>query len=334
MIRHLALLKPRSNPQIFQIFLTRHSSTTTESNTTAVPLSYSHSPPPQSVHPSSTTPQLPPLVILHGLFGSKQNWSSLSKSLSKQLNTDVCALDLRNHGDSTHSEIMDYESMANDVVRWMNEMSGKTKLGQKGKWIVMGHSMGGKVAMEVALRSSGKLDHEDSNKSKVSVDRLVVVDMAPVDMILSSAFPKYIEVMQQIEEAGVKKQSEADHIMKNVIPEPSIRHFLLTNLKRPTSTSTHSPLKFRIPLSTIARSLPSLGSFPLKSSNMTYTKPTLFLGGSKSDYIRPSMKNDILKLFPNATMEWIDGAGHWVHSERPGEFVKAVTEFLKSDSRL
>lgn len=222
MIRHLALRKPRSSPQIFHIFLTRCSSTAT-----AIPLSYSHSPPPQSGHTSSNTPHLPPLVILHGLFGSKQNWSSLSKSLSKQLDTDVYALDLRNHGDSPHSDTMDYESMANDVVRWMNEMSGKRKLGKDGKWIVMGHSMGGKVAMEVALRSSGKLDHEDNNQRKVSVERLVVVDMAPVDMILSSAFPKYIDVMQQIEEAGVKKQSEAEHIMKDVIPVRNLSYCIL-----------------------------------------------------------------------------------------------------------
>ncbi|CAG8766234.1 323_t:CDS:2, partial [Dentiscutata heterogama] len=136
-----------------------------------------------------------PLIILHGLFGSKQNWRSLAKVFAQRLNTRVFTLDLRNHGESPHSEVHNYEVMAEDVVTFMNEHQLK-------RTVVMGHSMGGKVAMTIALMQAPQ------------IDQLVVVDSAPTNAYISDKFNTYVEVMKKIEQAGVMKQSQADEIMK------------------------------------------------------------------------------------------------------------------------
>ncbi|KAG0047347.1 hypothetical protein BGZ83_007571, partial [Gryganskiella cystojenkinii] len=134
---------------------------------------------------------------MHGLFGSKQNWKALSKAMATRLNTRVITLDLRNHGESGHSTEHDYPNMANDVVNFMKEQSLENP-------IVIGHSMGGKVAMNLALKHT-------------PLDRLIVVDMAPVKVKLSAEFAKYVVSMNEIQAARVKKQSEADTIMRNTV---------------------------------------------------------------------------------------------------------------------
>ncbi|KAL7751096.1 hypothetical protein RI367_003676 [Sorochytrium milnesiophthora] len=248
----------------------------------------------------------PPLVVLHGVFGSKQNWQSLAKRFAKLLNTDVYALDLRNHGDSPHAPSMSLQDMADDVALFLDRerLSGGVTL--------MGHSMGGKVAMHLALQQPQ------------TIRRLISVDMAPVNFKLSPVFSTYIAVMQRIEQAQVSKQSDADRLMQQYIPETAIRQFLLTNLKHFPGESS---LRFRIPLAAIDAALPELHHFPLANTGATYAGPTLLVGAKRARYVTSDMTPQIHALFPAATITMLD-TGHWVHSERPDVFVETVTDWL------
>ncbi|CAG8826277.1 28413_t:CDS:2, partial [Racocetra persica] len=205
-------------------------------------------------------PECSTLIILHGLFGSKQNWRSLAKIFAQRLNTRVFTLDLRNHGESPHSEVHNYEVMAKDVVTFMNEHQLK-------RTFIMGHSMGGKVAMTMALMQVPQ------------IDQLVIVDSAPIDARMSKEFDTYVEIMKKIEQIGVVKQSQADEIMKSYISDINIRQFLLTNLKKDPESETY---KFRIPLDVLGNSLKTLHGFPFDSARHTFHKSTLFVAGTKS----------------------------------------------------
>ncbi|KAF9284371.1 hypothetical protein BGZ68_004713 [Mortierella alpina] len=265
----------------------------------AVPLSFTDIPQP--------LPQIQarsqPILIMHGLFGSKQNWKALSKAMATRLNTRVLTVDLRNHGDSGHSQEHDYLHMAHDVDRFMKEHSLERP-------IVIGHSMGGKVAMTLALKHT-------------PVDRIVVVDMAPVKVKLSSEFAKYVKAMKVIQEANVKKQSEADAILKDTVVDIGVRQFLLTNLKRDAHGDGYS---FRVPIETLGDSLEKLGQFDFVPGQDKFEGKTLFIKGNKSGYIREKELDAIRTFFPKARVEGLD-TGHWVHAEKPEEFLQLVTQF-------
>ena len=251
------------------------------------------------------------LVILHGLFGAKQNWKSLTKAWKTQ-QLDAVALDLRNHGDSPWFQSHDYPSMSDDLHRWMNFHSLKT-------CSLLGHSMGGKVAMHYALEYPS------------NVDKLVVVDMAPVNSVSpghASLFDFYCAQMIRIQEAKLKSKTEADHLLQSSIPEPAIRQFLLTNFKKEPG---QDHLTCRVNLSVIATHLSEIWKFPFHDSNRVFDKPTLFIGGSRADYIKPEHHRLIHKFFPKARIEYLD-TGHWVHAEKPKEFLKLVTEFVKKSA--
>ncbi|CAG8700367.1 6346_t:CDS:2 [Cetraspora pellucida] len=228
-----------------------------------VKLSFTQFDPPKLNEPSECST----LIILHGLFGSKQNWRSLAKVFAQRLNTRVFTLDLRNHGESPHSEVHNYEIMAKDVVSFMNEHHLK-------RTFVMGHSMGGKVAMTMALMQVAQ------------IDQLIVVDSAPTDAHLSKEFDTYVGAMKKIEQVGVVKQSQADEILKSYISDIHIRQFLLTNLKKDQEKGTY---KFRIPLEVLGNSLKTLHGFPFGSARHTFHKSTLFVAGTKSNYILPKV---------------------------------------------
>ncbi|KAG0348806.1 hypothetical protein BG004_004065 [Podila humilis] len=241
---------------------------------------------------------------MHGLFGSKQNWKALSKALATRLNTQVVTVDLRNHGESEHSKDHDYPHMASDVARFLHEQSLE-------KPIVIGHSMGGKVAMNLAL------------KNQTPLDRIVVVDMAPVKVKLSSDFAKYVVAMKEIQQANVQKQSDADSILKRCVPDLGVRQFLLTNLKRNASGEGYS---FRVPIDTLGDSLEKLGRFDFIEGQDKYDGKTLFVRGGRSGYINERELGLINSFFPQARVETLD-TGHWVHAEKPEEFLRLVTEF-------
>ncbi|KAF9987691.1 hypothetical protein BGZ65_002321 [Modicella reniformis] len=254
--------------------------------------------------PSSQQSLSQPIVILHGLFGSKQNWKALSKAMASRLNTQVFALDLRNHGESGQSKVHDYTNMANDVVQFLKQQN-------LDKPFVIGHSMGGKVAMTMALNHT------------VPLDRLVVVDMAPVKIQLSSEFAKYVAVMKEIQKVHIKKQSEADSIMKKVVDDLGVRQFLLTNLKKDVTDNGYS---FRVPLDTLGDSLETLGRFDFVPGKDRYDGKTLFIKGNKSNYVQGKEEELIKEFFPQARIKGLE-AGHWVHAEKPDQFLRLVTEF-------
>ncbi|KAH6850825.1 Alpha/Beta hydrolase protein [Chaetomium sp. MPI-CAGE-AT-0009] len=251
--------------------------------------------------------QTSPIIFMHGLFGSKKNNRTASKMLARDLGRHVYALDLRNHGDSPHDHRHDYPAMAADVANFIRQHGLKEPT-------LIGHSMGAKTAMTVAL-------HEPD-----LVANLIAVDNAPVDARLGSDFGWYIQGMKKIDEAGVTRQAEADEILAAYEPSVAIRQFLLGNLHRPAASKTQ---QFRVPLAILARNLNHLGDFPFKNpGEVRFVKPTLFIRGTQSKYVPDEVIPLIGQFFP--TFELVDvEAGHWVISEKPEAFREAVVRFLE-----
>ncbi|TBU50464.1 alpha/beta-hydrolase [Dichomitus squalens] len=254
-----------------------------------------------------------PLVILHGLFGTKRNFASLSKAFVKDLGRPVYALDLRNHGTSPHAEPHTNSAMAADVLHFF-QTHRLTNIS------LLGHSMGGKVAMTVAL---------DPDLPRELLAHLIVADIAPARAALSPEFQGYIEAMKKIEANGVKTRQEADRVLKPYEQDPMIRAFLLTNLEH-QSAHHQRPLKFRVPVGLLGDSIPDLGDFPWSPGERTFDGPTLFIKGKKSKYINRHNIDTVKAFFPNMVLEELD-AGHMVHAERPNEFKALVTNFIQSN---
>ena len=244
--------------------------------------------------------QGPALIVLHGLFGSSRNWTSLARRLGESWT--VYALDLRNHGDSPWAEDMSYGDMAEDVRAFMDRQGIE-------RAAVVGHSMGGKTAMAFALTHGARLND------------LVVVDIAPVDY--GHTFDTYIAAMQGLDVAGLGSRGDADAHLTTAIPETFIRAFLLQNLVR-----REQSLAWRINLQALSANMPALTGFPGQLLDRSHGGRTLVLGGGLSDYIRPEHHPAIYNLFPNAEIEDIPDAGHWVHAEAPESFLAHVESFL------
>ena len=242
-----------------------------------------------------------PLIILHGLFGSSDNWHSVAQELGKTYS--VFCLDARNHGASPHCDVMTYKLMAQDVVEFMQR--GKLK-----QAVVMGHSMGGKTAMTVA------------DLYPDIVQKLIVVDIAPKP-IHNDYHLKLLDALEKLDLTAYTTRRELDDALHSAIPNPSIRQFLLKNVKRNAADQFFGQLN----LSGIRDNYVNLsvGTVPEKPVEI----PTLFIRGGKSDYILPEDEAPIRSIFPNAEIKMIPGASHWVHSDAPSEFVKVVREFLR-----
>jgi len=252
------------------------------------------------------------MIICHGLFGSSRNWRALAKSFARSLERPVYTLDMRNHGVSPRSEAMDYSHMANDILKFCvsQELTGVT---------LLGHSMGGKAVMALALQTDLPADLLSS---------LIVVDMSPAKGPISETFVTYLQGMKEVEASNVTERKEADKILQKYEEDFLTRQFLLTNL---LPTPANDPAyKFQIPLDILASALPSLGDFPHCAGERKWLGPTLFIKGEKSKYINRHNIPLARKYFPNMKLETINGAGHWVHSERPIEFTKVVNDFVSS----
>lgn len=252
-----------------------------------------------------------PLVICHGLFGSKQNWRSLSKTFASRLGCPVYSLDLRNHGTSPHASPMIYTAMADDIVHFCqtHDLSNIS---------LLGHSMGGKAVMSVAL--SPRLPQN-------LLSKLIVADIAPARGALSSDFREYTYAMSRIEHGQVKSRKEADEILAEIEPDTSIRAFLLTNI---TFDRDSGFVRFRIPVDLIKDSLEHLGDFPYDTQDdRQWNGQTLVIKGEKSKYINKHNTPLVQHFFPNSEIKSLD-TGHWVHAERPHEFVELVTNFIKN----
>lgn len=249
-----------------------------------------------------------PLVFLHGLFGSKSNFHSIAKSLVQRTGRKVLTVDARNHGKSPHSPVLNYEAMTYDLTHLLGQL-------HIGKCVLIGHSMGGKVAMTTALSQPGL------------VDRLVVVDISPSPTTVHINFDAYIQAMKAVKIASNIPRSTARRLaedqLRKQVKEHSVRQFLLTNLEE-----QNGDYGWRINLEAISNHLENLMGFP--EFNTTYEGPTLFLGGSNSAYISSESYPEIQRLFPCADIQYIPDASHWIHADKPLDFISSVITFLQS----
>ena len=241
-----------------------------------------------------------PLVILHGLFGSGRNWTGIARRLAAAWH--VYALDLRNHGDSPWAEAMDYPAMAGDVSAFLDRQ-GLDRVA------LVGHSMGGKTAMALALTQPER------------IGSLTVVDIAPVTY--PQTHQGYVEALQALNLGGITRRAEADVALRSSIPEAGIRAFLLQNL-----VARDGGFAWRFNLAALGAGMAGISGFPEAPGQGGYDGPTLFLGGGLSDYITADHRDVIRRLFPRASVETIAAAGHWVHAEAPEPFLEALQAFL------
>lgn len=245
-----------------------------------------------------------PVLVLHGLFGSGTNWRSFARALADRW--ELHLLDLRNHGQTAHTDSMSYPEMANDLGAYMDEKNIDTAY-------VVGHSMGGKVAMRFALESPDR------------VRRLVVVDIAPTDSAHDHL--PFLTAMQNLDLDGIERREQASRALSKAIPDAGVRQFLLQNL-----VSGTDGYQWRINLDGLKSNLPGLHGFPLDGIDGHFAGPALFVRGRMSDYIPESAYSEIRRLFVNADIVTIEDAGHWVHAERPAAFLCAVEGFLAADT--
>ncbi|ORX36341.1 Alpha/Beta hydrolase protein [Kockovaella imperatae] len=269
------------------------------------------------VEPQAASASDQTLVICHGLFGSKQNWRSLAKAFAQRLGMRVYTLDLRNHGASPHAEPHTYAAMAEDIAHFFRTANLDNGVN------LLGHSMGGKSVMALAL----------NDRLNSPLRSLISVDMSPAKGRLSPEFAAYTEAMMEINEKRVKSRAEADEILRKTEPILSTRQFLLTNTKM--SSGPEPVLQFRIPLPLLSASVESLGSFPydppppVSWGSPEWRGPTLFLKGEHSKYLNRHNIPTAEAFFPNMKLVTLD-AGHWVHAEQPAETIRVVSDFIES----
>ncbi|KAF9643977.1 alpha beta-hydrolase [Thelephora ganbajun] len=251
-----------------------------------------------------------PVVILHGLLGSKRNWLSLSKAMSRELQRPIYALDLRNHGSSPHVEPMNYTTMANDVLHFLRKHSLSNVS-------LIGHSMGGKVAMATAL---------SPELSPNMLSDLIVVDITPsCGSPPSGEFPGYFEGMQKIEDAQVSTRQDAQTILTEYEEDPMVRAFLLTNLL----TVPNEPARFKVPLRILENSLGELADFPQGPGGRTWKDgQVVAIKGKRSKYVNKHNFPIMQDMFPGVILEELD-TGHWVHSEAPRQFLQTIYKYIK-----
>ncbi|MEL6167104.1 MAG: alpha/beta fold hydrolase [Pseudomonadota bacterium] len=232
------------------------------------------------------------IVIAHGLFGAGRNWGVIAKRLAGDRR--VTTVDMRNHGDSPWSDNHDYPSMAADLAALIDEPVH-----------VIGHSMGGKAAMALALMYPEK------------VDKLVVADIAPVTY--SHTQMSVLDAMAGLSLSGIDRRSEANERLSDTLPDPGVRAFVLQSL----DIANH---RWSLNLDTLRAEMPKIMSFPQMSGS--FFGPSLFLAGGNSDYVKTEQQPGILALFPNALFQTIPDAGHWLHAENPRAFEASVSTFL------
>jgi pimeloyl-ACP methyl ester carboxylesterase len=238
-----------------------------------------------------------PLVIAHGLFGSARNWGVVARRLAE--GRRVIAVDMRNHGDSPWFDEHSYAAMAADLSEVIAAEGGRAGL--------LGHSMGGKAAMVLALTEPAR------------VGRLIVADIAPVAYGHSQM--EVVRAMQAVDLSAVTRRSEADPLLAAALEDPALRAFLLQSL-----SVEHGKASWKLNLAALADQMPAIMGFPEVAGR--FEGPTLFVTGENSNYVRNEHWPRILELFPAAKRVVLPGAGHWVHAEAPKAFGAAVAGFL------
>lgn len=246
------------------------------------------------------------VLILHGLFGSKRNWQSIAKAMLQQFNKKytIFTLDLRNHGESGHMDSMSYQEMADDVLQFMHEYKLQDV-------IIIGHSMGGKVAMQMALQAPHL------------IKCMVILDIAPIQY--KHDFSQFIYAMLGLPLNKLSSRSDADQHLQPRIESAKIRQFLLQNLYK-----SNSGFYWGINLQAIQSCLPDILDFPttLTHVNPCYQGPVLFLKGENSDYIQSNSEPRIFEIFPKAQFITIAGTSHWLHVENPPLVIQEIARFI------
>jgi pimeloyl-ACP methyl ester carboxylesterase len=240
-----------------------------------------------------------PFIILHGLFGSLENWTTMARRFAE--NFRVFAVDQRNHGRSPHAAEMSYPIMAEDLSEFMERQHLASAA-------VLGHSMGGKTAMQLAL----------SHPEKIS--KLVVVDIAP------KAYPPHhrliIDALLALDLTAFDDRRKIEAALAGSIPDLAVRQFLLKNLKRDST----GVFRWQLGLQDIKKNYNNLNEG--LREDRPFNNPSLFLRGEHSDYVQPTDFPVIQRLFPRAKIETIPGTDHWLHAEAPEAFFRIVQEFL------
>jgi pimeloyl-ACP methyl ester carboxylesterase len=246
----------------------------------------------------------PDLVILHGLFGSGNNWRSFAKKLSKDYR--ISLVDLRNHGRSPHSEEMNYVVMLEDVFRFLEKHTEE-------KVTVLGHSIGGKTAMQLALRYPQKFR------------QLIVGDIAPALYTQGDSHRGYLQAMRNIPLNQELSRPEIEKILSESIPEIQIRAFLLKNLE---INSDHS--HWKINLKSLEDHLSDLMDFPIDTKMIPFEKPCIFFAGSKSNYIQAEHQPAMQHWFPKHRLVRLKNCGHWIHVDQPESLLKTLLLFFSA----
>lgn len=254
-------------------------------------------------HPAAAAADQPPLVIAHGLFGSGRNWGVIARRLADR--RDVFAVDMRNHGDSPRLPSHSYPDLAADLAEVIRHIGAPADL--------LGHSMGGKAAMQLALTDPAL------------IRRLVVADIAPV--AYSHDQTRHIDAMRSLNLAELSSRAEADQRLAARIDDPALRAFFLQSLdlKAPDGP------RWRLNLDVLESEMPHIVGWPGTAG--VFDHPTLFLTGAESHYVKPEYRDTIRALFPAARFARIPGAGHWLHAEKPREFEETVRVFLDAPAR-
>jgi esterase len=242
-----------------------------------------------------------PLIILHGLFGSSDNWLTLGKKFAEHF--QVILVDQRNHGDSPHSTEWNYKAMAEDIYELVNSL-GLDNIN------LMGHSMGGKTAMTFA------------DQYPKLLKKLVIADIAPKTYPVRHQ--KIINGLLSIDLPNLQSRKEAEAQLAEYIPQSGIRQFLLKNLGR----DKESGFFWKMNLPVIQDQLENIGEQTVPESKILI--PTLFIRGLLSDYIEDTDVSEIRNYYSNSYVETIGNAGHWLHAEQPEVFYETVLKFLNN----
>lgn len=243
-----------------------------------------------------------PIVILHGLFGQADNLDPLARSLTSEY--QVIQFDLRNHGQSPHHPQHSYPDMANDVLENLSQLNIDC-------FHLLGHSMGGKVAMQIALTHAKR------------VKSLIVEDISPIDY--PDRHSKIISAMQAVNLEEIKNRQQAAQQLQQTI-DPATCQFLLKSLKL-----IEQKWVWQFNLDALAAQYPQICGFP--THNKEYISPCLFIKGGNSDYITQDNFNSIDNYFPLAKFKIVQGAGHWIHAEKPNVMNKIVLDFLQKQEK-
>ena len=241
-----------------------------------------------------------PVIILHGLFGSSRNWQGIAKKLAEEFR--IIAVDLRNHGQSAFADSMLYTEMAEDLFHLISQLSLESPN-------LIGHSMGGKVAMMTALNY------------QTLVKKLVILDIAPVNY--GHRYGKIFSALNSLPLNRITSRNEAEKILDQTINDQDLTRFLLQNLTR-----SGPGFQWRINIRSIEENIEYINTFPENIDSRKWNKPALFLGGKNSMFIQPRFHKAILDLFPAAEIELIENAGHMLHIEQAATVVGKIRDFL------